>query len=266
MEALDDVAVDGSLAIVQAVFKEYGRLIVERAGSAGAVTIKGDNSPVTETDVEVEKALQQTMADAFPDLPVFGEETGYPADLPPAFWIVDPIDGTQSFIDNTPTFTSMAALIDNGETVASVIYNPSTEAMFVAKSGEGAYKNGVRIELAKLPLPPVALCKRQLIDELNVILKPKNVTCEAAPIGGGFGFTMILDGLAAARFQLQARGFIHDYAPGALLVREAGGVIVPILGDEYTYESCSFVACFAGLEDVLRSHVSRLRELEMGEY
>lgn len=266
MKVLDDATVTDSLAIVQSVFKEYGRLIVERAGSAGEVTIKEDSSPVTDTDIEVEKALQQAMAGVLPDLPVFGEETGYPQDLPPAFWIVDPIDGTQSFIENTPTFTSMAALIDNGQAVASVIYNPSTDAMFVAKKGAGAYKNSVRIELANVPLPPVALCKRQLIDELNTILKPKNVTCEAAPIGGGFGFTMILDGLAAARFQLQARGFIHDYAPGALLVREAGGVIVSILEDEYTYESCSFVACFAELEDVLRSNVPRLRELEMGKY
>lgn len=265
MDYLQNDVVDGSLAIVQSVFREYGRVIVKRAGSAGAVTIKEDSSPVTETDVEVEKALQRAMADAFPDVPVFGEETGYPDDLPPAFWMVDPIDGTQSFIDNKPTFTSMAALVDSGQTIASVIYNPSTEAMFVAKNGEGAYKNGVRIELTKLPLPHVALCKRQFIDELNTMLLSKNVACEVAPTGGGFGFTMVLDGLAAARFQLKGRGYVHDYAPGALLVREAGGVIIPILEDEYTYESRSFVACFAELEDVIRPHVSRLRELEIGE-
>lgn len=262
-DAINSEIIDGSLATVQKVFRQYGQVIVERAGKISTITIKDDNSPVTETDIEVEHALQKAMANEFPDLPVFGEETGYPQELPPTFWIVDPIDGTQSFIENKPTFTSMAALIERGITIASVIYNPSTGDMFVAKAGEGAYKNGTRIELGKIPLPRAALCKPEFIEELSEMLRPKDVACEGAPTGGGYGFTMVLDGLAAARFQLKARGYIHDYAPGALLIREAGGVIVPILDEIYTYESRSFVACHPELEATIRPHVGRLRELEM---
>lgn len=263
MDTLEREIVEGSLAIVQEVFRQYGPVIVARAGKSESVNFKEDSSPVTETDIEVEEALQAALARRFPDLLVFGEETGYPDVLPPAFWMVDPIDGTKSFIENVPTFTSMAALVKDGRAVASVIYNPSNGDMFVAEEGKGTYKNGTRLDLAVLPLPGIALCKEQFIDELNGMLRPKQVVCQESPTGGGYGFTMVLDGLAAARFQLKGRGYIHDYAPGALLVREAGGEILPIVDDVYTYELCSFVACHPELSETVRPHLARLRALEM---
>jgi fructose-1,6-bisphosphatase/inositol monophosphatase family enzyme len=262
MDALSADTIKDSLATIQRVFREHRSLMLERAGKV-TFDSKHDGSPVTETDVEIEKALQAVLAEQFPGLPVFGEETGYPSTFPPFFWVVDPIDGTKSFIENTPTFTCMAALIYQNDVIASVIYNPSTDDMFTARAGEGAYKNDVRIDLAKVPLPHIALCKRQFIDELNAMLASASVTCEVPPTGGGYGFTMVLSGLAAARFQMKGRGYIHDYAPGALLIDEAGGAILPILDPAYTYTTKSFVACHPELAPVIQPHISKLRQLEL---
>jgi fructose-1,6-bisphosphatase/inositol monophosphatase family enzyme len=73
---------------------------------------------------------------------------------------------------------------------------------------------------------------------------------------------LVLDGKESARFNLLSGGYTHDYAPGGLLIREAGGVIIPVADDEYTYESRSFVACHPGLESLIRPHAKDLRELE----
>lgn len=250
-----------SFSLVQDVFRGYRSTILERAGNV-TFDSKRDGSPVTDTDMEIEKALQAEMVRQYPEIPVFGEETGYSDVLPLACWLVDPIDGTKSFIENIPTFTSMAALIIHGETVASVIYNPSTDEMYTARKGQGAYKDGDRIDLNTVRHANDALCKSELIDQLNAVVSGSGVSCRPAPTGGGYGFTMILDNTASVRFQIRGRGWIHDYAPGALLIQEAGGGIIPVRDDVYTYTSRSFVACHPALTDTIARHIPLLRSLE----
>jgi myo-inositol-1(or 4)-monophosphatase len=252
---------EASLQVVQDVFRQVRPMILERAGKI-AHTDKADGSPVTDTDIEVENILQAELARRFPGLPVYGEESGYGDDLPAVCWLVDPIDGTKSFIENTATFTSMAVLIQDKEAVAAVIYNPSTDEMYVAKKGKGAYKNDQRLDLATMLLSNLAWCKDDFIPALNAILQPQSVVCEPAPAGGGYGFIRVADGQAAARFNLRSRGYIHDYAPGALLVREAGGAIIPIKEAIYTYATRSFVACHPALESAVRLHLETIRSLE----
>lgn len=253
--------VDDALAAIQDAFRQCRPLILARAGKV-AHTDKQDGSPVTETDVAVEKILFEVMAQRMPGMPVFGEETGYGNDLPAAFWLVDPIDGTPNFIQNIPIFTSMGVMIAGGEAVACAIYNIAADTMYVAQKGKGAYKNGVRLDLTATPLPAVAHCKGRLIEPLDELLHATQVHCENAPVGGGYGFSLVADGKSAARFNLLGAGYIHDYAPGALLVREAGGVILPVGEDEYTYKTRSFIACHPELAPVLRPHLHELRALE----
>lgn len=254
--------ITGSLEAVQSVFRSFRTTILERAGNTEYISKQGDGSPVTASDLEIELALQARLKTLHPDMPVYGEETGYGGDMPDTYWLIDPIDGTKAFIEGTPTFTCMAVLIQNSQAIASLIYNPSSDDMYTAQLGAGAYKNGQRIDLTAIPMPHEAICKSIFIDELDTILKPADVTCKESPMGGGFGFTLVLDGLAAARFNIHSAGYTHDYAPGGLLIREAGGVLLPILEDDYTFETRSFVACHPQLEAVLRPHLARLRALE----
>lgn len=254
--------ITNSLATIQKVFTSYRSIVLTRAGNSDFVSKAGDGSPVTETDKEIELAVQAEMAKQFPELPVYGEETGYGGDMPAVFYLIDPIDGTTSFIKNIPAFTSMAVLIANGEAVAALIYNPSTDTQYTAVRGGGAFKNGRPIDLHTMPLASTALCKEELAGPVNTLLEPHHITCRQGPSGGGFGFTMVLDGLAAARFNIRGGGYTHDYAPGALLVHEAGGALIPLQQNEYTYESRSFVACHPALEATIRAHVTDLRQLE----
>lgn len=255
--------IDGSLVIIQEVFRRFRPTVLERAGKSAYISKEKDGSPVTDTDVEIEETLIAELAQRFPGVPVFGEEGGYGDALPVACWLIDPVDGTKSFIENIPTFTSMAVLIQDNEAIVSVIYNPSTDDMYVARKGQGAYKNEVRLDLSAVPLPPVAGTKGRFIDALNTILQPKGVVCEIRSSGAGYGFAMVAEGTDAARFNLLGGGYPHDYATGALLVQEAGGVLLPIADDVYTYETRSFIACHPELESTLRPQIQAIRKLEI---
>lgn len=253
--------IDAMVAAVQAAFRHVGPMIVERAGKVNHLT-KDDGSPVTDTDVEVEDLIRAEVSEQFPSVPIYGEEGTYENDMQGSFWLIDPIDGTKSFIQNVPVFTTMGVFIQDGHAVASVIYNPSTDSMYVAQRGSGAYKNGSKLDLTNLPMPAVAACKEEFLQELNEIVRPRGVECEVTPTGVGHDFGMVAEGTYAARFNLHAGGYTHDYAPGALLVQEAGGVIVPISENTYDYQLRSFVGCHPHLAEALQASRDRLRELE----
>jgi fructose-1,6-bisphosphatase/inositol monophosphatase family enzyme len=253
--------VSAMIAHLQQSFKEVGRIITENAGNI-AFKDKLDGSPVTEIDKQVEDLLLRSFEAAFPGIPIYGEESGYTDSLPDFFWLIDPIDGTKSFIENIPAFTSMAVLIVGDETVASIIYNPSTDEMFIAQKNLGAYKNGEKLMLSLKPLPKKAASKGRYFELLNSFMEPAGVTCELAPVGAGFGFARVAEGQIAARFQLGSQGYIHDYATGALLVQEAGGAIIPVKDSSYNFRSKSFVACHPGLAPTIVDHLNEIRKME----
>ncbi len=247
--------------LLQKLFRDAAPHLLSRAGNEG-YSLKNDGSPVTDIDRQVEATILDAVERLSPGVPIYGEESGYNEDECETCWLIDPIDGTKSFIDGTPTYTCMAVCIEKGEAILAIIYNPSTDAMFTAAKGKGAYKNGTKLDLSSVSLPNFAYCKGVHIGALNSILEPVGVRCRIAPSGGGHAFTEVAEGKAAARFQLHSRGYIHDYAPGALLVSEAGGSIIPISAD-YTYKSKSFIVCHPKLTGVLEQHIAGVRTLEL---
>lgn len=262
-QTLDPKLVAAMSEHIQATFREVAPMILEQAGDV-AFTDKQDGTPVTEMDRAVESKITKSMKAAFPDIPVFGEETGYQEDaLPTHCWLIDPIDGTKSFIKNAPYFTCMAVLISNKETVACVIYNPSTDEMFTAQKGLGAYKNGARLNVAETPLSDLVYCKDTQMSVIQPIVEPAHVTCRIAPTGAGYGFGAVADGTTAARFQIQSKGYLHDYATGLFLVQEAGATIVPVSDAAIAYDSRSFVVCHPKLEALVRANLAQLRELDV---
>lgn len=242
-------------------FKGYRERLLGVAGSIEYLS-KQDGSLVTALDTEIESSLAVVFRDLCPHIPVYGEETVAYDATRPMFWLIDPIDGTKSFIQGTPTFSNMAALIENGKTRAAIIYNPSRNDVYEAYADEGAFRNGERIDMTKATPESVLCVKDRLRPVIEEIFSDTLYRFAELPSGGGDGFTKLLDGAIGARFQLHASGSAHDYAPGALLVQEAGGVIIPIRDDEYTWESNSFVACHPAFEHVIRQRIHDIKALE----
>ena len=108
-----------------------------------SVSYKPDASPVTEVDVAAERAIRRALAEALPEAAFFGEETGAAAgrgagDGPRLRWLVDPIDGTKSFVRGQPFWSVQIALEADGELVLGVSHAPAFGERLVAVAGAGA--------------------------------------------------------------------------------------------------------------------------------
>lgn len=113
----------------------------------------GGAGPVTEADLAVNDVLSDILRTARPDYGWLSEESeDDPARLGrPSIFIVDPIDGTRSFIDGSRTWAHALAVARDGAVTAAVIYLPMREAMYVAAAGLGAFRNGDQIHASQRP-------------------------------------------------------------------------------------------------------------------
>jgi histidinol-phosphatase len=102
------------------------------------VTTKPDNSPVTDADKAVERAIIDAIATKYPSDGVVGEEFGSSGSKD-RYWVIDPIDGTKNFVRGVPTWATLIALVENEEVVASVVSSPALYRRWYASVGGGAF-------------------------------------------------------------------------------------------------------------------------------
>ena len=107
-----------------------------------SVTIKEDRTPVTQADVECEEAIREIILGAFPDHGFYGEETGRTGEGADHLWLVDPIDGTKSFVRQYPFFSTQIALMRDGELVLGVSAGTMFGETAAGLRGRGAWLNG----------------------------------------------------------------------------------------------------------------------------
>ena len=112
------------------------------------VKIKADKSPVTEADVRSEQAIHQVLRARFPDYGFYGEETGQHAMSAESIWLVDPIDGTKSFVRESPFFSTQIALLRAGQLVLGVSCASEYGEMAWAEQGAGAFLDGEALHVS----------------------------------------------------------------------------------------------------------------------
>lgn len=102
------------------------------------ITTKPDNSPVTDADKAVERAIIDAIATKYPSDGVVGEEFGSSGSKD-RYWVIDPIDGTKNFVRGVPTWATLIALVENEEVVASVVSSPALYRRWYASADGGAF-------------------------------------------------------------------------------------------------------------------------------
>lgn len=214
----------------------------------GTVSFKGKDSGrkhdfVTDLDFAIEKFLKEELARLYSDIAFVGEETGGNRNAE-RFWLVDPIDGTDHFIRGLPFCTTMLALIEKGDVTFSVIYDFVNDVMYTAEKDGGAFANGTPIHVNSRPLAGSRITWDFRLDTPEHIQKFLWLSERCIPFdtgASGFAFPMVACGKLDGRICIDG-GKDYDYAPGALLVSEAGGVVANIGKSTYDYTNLSLIA------------------------
>lgn len=118
------------------------RLAQKHFRRTAEVEFKADESPVTAIDRMIEEALKSAILGKYPDHGIFGEESGVDGDADGKLWVIDPIDGTRSFITGNPLFGMLLAYLENGQPVAGCISMPMLNEVYVGGRGIAATLNG----------------------------------------------------------------------------------------------------------------------------
>lgn len=210
------------------------------------VHLKQDKSPVTIADIESEKAIKAVIRAAFPGHGFYGEETGRENAEAEYIWLIDPIDGTKSFIRNNPVFSTQIALMRGDEIIAGVSNAPMFGELAYAAAGEGAFLNGepIRVstvtELAEATLSVGnvgALAHSESWQRLGALIPRLNRF-------RGYGDFFHYHLLASGRLDivLESDIGILDFAALSLIVREAGGVFTDLSGNKVGLDTRTVLA------------------------
>jgi histidinol phosphatase-like enzyme (inositol monophosphatase family) len=140
------------LAVARRAAEEAGRFALGHFKTRLTVEVKADGSPVTIADRGAEECLRRVLGAAFPGDGFLGEELGETSGTSGRRWIIDPIDGTQSFIRGVPLWGVLVALEDRGECVVGVMALPALGETLWAVRGGGAFVNGAPARVSDVAL------------------------------------------------------------------------------------------------------------------
>jgi fructose-1,6-bisphosphatase/inositol monophosphatase family enzyme len=205
-----------------------------RALAQAEVFEKSPGEIVTVADREAEDLITPRLQ-ALVNAPVVGEEAtaanpGLVRALhdAPAAWVIDPLDGTANFVAGRPEWAVMAALVLEGRTTVAWIVRPADDLVYVAESGSGAWRNGVRVHRAPAQAQPAELsgaAHTRFMDSAAGarVRAAAPLFAELGPGAScaGIDYPRLVDG--ETDFVLFWRTLPWDHAPGTLIVTEAGG-------------------------------------------
>ncbi|HEX5971578.1 MAG TPA: histidinol-phosphatase [Gemmatimonadaceae bacterium] len=138
------------LAAAEELARLTGGVALSHYRSALAVEQKADGSPVTVADRAAEQAAREWVRARFPDDGVLGEEFGEDRAGARRRWIIDPIDGTKSFVRGVPLWGSLVALCEGDEVLAGAAFFPAVDELVVAAPGAGCWWNGRRCSVSSV--------------------------------------------------------------------------------------------------------------------
>lgn len=227
-----------------------------------SVTLKQDDSPVTEVDVVTEQCIKQILTTALPAAAFFGEETGKASGDDPATsqyrWLVDPIDGTKSFIRGMPFYSTQIALEASGEYILGVSNAPAYRERLVAVKGEGVWLNGSAVKCSDVTSIDDAFLSSGNLTSLaghaknwerygSLVRRARRVR--------GYGDFCHYHQLCCGQTDLIVESDVNilDIAALTVAVRQAGGVITDLTGAAISESTTSVLAaCTQDLHEQAR--------------
>ncbi len=206
-------------------------------GGQHTVIYKSPDQPQTAADLEADRILHGILLDAHPDYGWLSEETADDATRlqRERVWIVDPIDGTLSYMAARPEFSISIALAEHGQVVLGVVCNPATDELFWAIEGQGAFgAGGQRLHVSKTAAPPARLVASR--SEIRAReFEALGTDWRLLPMGStAYKLALTAEGRADI-FLSRGPKSEWDVCAGDLIVREAGGQVSDLRGRTLSY-------------------------------
>jgi histidinol-phosphatase len=198
------------------------------------IEVKADKSPVTEADVRSEEVIRELLTRRFPSHGFFGEETGSSQMDAESVWLVDPIDGTKSFVRECPFFSTQIALMRGGKFVLGVSCAPAYGELAWAERGAGAFLDGKPMRVSQVDSLAAAIVST---GNLKTLAGSNAWVRLGALIGGinrirGYGDFVHYHLLARGALELVIESDVNilDIAALTVIVEEAGGRFTDLSG------------------------------------
>ncbi len=207
------------------------------------VARKARNDYVSEVDQACEEAIVREIQRFHPDHAILGEEGGMRG-TGDNLWIIDPLDGTTNFLHGLPHFAVSIAYQVKGRTEHAMIYDPMREELFIASRGKGAYLNNKRMRVSERKELETAVLatafpfrERKMMPVYTRMFSAVYRKTEDIRRAGSaaLDFAWVAAGRLDGFFEIGLKPW--DVAAGALLVREAGGVVIDFMGDDKVEEA-----------------------------
>ncbi len=235
---------DGRLACAVELAKLGGKLTLKYFQSAGIdVERKGDNSPVTIADKQAEELIRAELNIRFPADAILGEEFGSQTGTSDYQWIVDPIDGTKSFISGVPIYSTLIGIVHHRECLGGVIYIPALDEIVFAAKGTGTWHSvrdsqPTRCHVSSRPLAQGLFVttqfdsfeKRGAVEGLKKLEKASYIS---RTWGDGYGYLLVATGRAEVMVDPIANPW--DLAAVQPVVEEAGGKFTSWSGESTVF-------------------------------
>lgn len=235
-----------------------GRVALQHFGARLLVEAKADGSPVTVADRAAERAARDWIGARFPADDVLGEELGADGRSARRRWIIDPIDGTRTFVRGVPLWGTLIAVSDGETVLAGAAFFPALDEMLCAAPGEGAWWNGRRCSVSSVSRLEEATLLTT--DEQFRAMPTRRAAWEslagdaalARSWGDCYGYLLVATGRAEAMVDPA----LANWDAAALLpaINEAGGVFTDWNGTPTAFGG-SGIATNAALAGVIRARL-----------
>lgn len=243
---IDEAFLDRALDVALHAARAAGGCINQHFRQGVEIEVKPDATPVTIADREAEDIIRAALLDAFPGHAIYGEERGRTG-TGDCLWLVDPLDGTKSFVRGTPFFSTQIALMHAGELVLGVSHASAYGETMWARRGGGAFLDGERVQVADTQSLHAAALS---LGNIKTLSEDASRWSTLATLVGavnrvrGYGDFCHYHLLARGALDVVIESDVNilDIAALAVIVREAGGVFSDMNGEALALATTSVLA------------------------
>ena len=244
------ISISSNLNIMIKAAEKASKLVIRDFGEIEKLQVsrKGQYDFVTKTDKNIEKILIDELTKTKKNYSFISEEIGSIHNKDKEnFWIIDPIDGTTNFLHGIPHFAICIALKSKNEIISGLIFDPIKDEMFFAEKNKGAFLNNHRLRVSK---------KNSLDDCLfssnqeGMKISKLNMRCSGS---AALDLAYVASGRLDGFFQNETN--LWDVASGALMVKEAGGIVNDI--DKYGNNNINIRASSSAINEKMLENLGK---------